>query len=795
MTSTTAFAPLLAPVLDDSMEVSSSPAGNHYDDEVLIDYDDYGTATFTEDERMIEDGDPARPGTATDDMMEDAEPRSPVNEEIMHDDPVTVAPESYIEDEELIDYSDEEYQDDTQVTLDGSTAPITEVTEQNATVPAENVIETEVEIVNEAAVQQPQDEATVEEPTANFLSAVAENPVPSNDGDAVLAAAALEDQDTLNVDQDDAAEELSRQVDGEEAAAQELGEQALEADEAEVHVAESSDNQKVQDESEALKAPPRFPTGLDTSAYFASDGPQTPSDTGIHPITVRYGDIVMPLFKSRIQPDGLLKDDNLASVSLGDLLDNCRHRLALKIGESLSTDQELVLSFENMGLQLVEHSPQAFETSLEDVLGVYLSLHRNDSTHPIPPLALSLSLQLKFTSSFNILKAAAQQGEGMLKFAYLRSGDEELDEYEEDDEEEEEEVKEEDARHDEYHDEYHDDEVAGEEQQYGGEDASAEDHAGEQVSNLEEGQEYEEDEYPEDQEENQEYDAGQYQESHHVDSLHEEHNDEQRQTDPIAEAGSDVDENDLPEDGEENDENLNQDALEHEADQADVHTTATESEEYVRPESPASSSTVRGDSANEPTELQVDDGNDNSAAVASEYDIEEAAADAASATVVDDVQQTAHADDVNEAPAREHSSEGLDHHSSGDLHEVVAEDGTAGRKNPDEAGSDADEHGQDDDLPADDLDFDEGDLPAVDGEQFDTAFDLLEDHDFEQVAENGEPSQPADGLEYDDDDIGFNDDVEEAILASNSPLGKRSFDEHVGNDDVAEEQEPKKVRS
>lgn len=353
MTSATAFAPLLAPVLDDSMEVSS-PAGNNYDDEVLIDYDDYGTATFNEDEHMIEDGDPARPGTATDDMMEDAEPRSPVNEEIMHDDPVTVAPDSYIEDEELIDYSDDEYQDDTQVTLNDSTTQLTEVIEHNANAPAESVIETE--IVEEATVQQPADETAVEKPTTNFHSAVAEDPATSAsvDDGAVIAATVSDGDHAVNVEHDDAADELSRQVDGEEAAAQELEEQVFEADEPDVHTTGSSDVQHVQDETEPLKRPPKFPTGLDTTAYFAPDGPQTPSDTGIHPITVRYGDIIMPLFRSRIQQDGLLKNDNLASTSLGDLLDSCRTRLALKIGESLPVEQELVLSFENMGLQLVE---------------------------------------------------------------------------------------------------------------------------------------------------------------------------------------------------------------------------------------------------------------------------------------------------------------------------------------------------------------------------------------------------------------------------------------------------------
>lgn len=360
---TTAFARHHELVPDDSMEVSLSPAGNHYDDEVLIDYDDYGTAALTEDEQMIEDGEPTRPGTATDDMMEDAEPVAPVNEEIMHDDPVAVAPEPYVEDEELIDYSDEDYQDDTQVTLDDTAVEGVEVVESSTLAPAETV--NEPETVDDAIVQQLENAAAGEESTEQFLSAVEIDLAPSAgaDDEAPATAAVLDDDETAHAEQDQhgAADETSRRVDAEEAAAQELGVQAFEADEPDAQPTDLAGEQH--HETEGLERPPTLPAGLDTRVYFAPDGPQTPSDTGIHPITVRYGDIVMPLFKSSLQPGGLLKNDNLASVSLGDLLENCRHRLAVKIGESVSADQELVLNFENMGLQLVEVCYHSYSSS------------------------------------------------------------------------------------------------------------------------------------------------------------------------------------------------------------------------------------------------------------------------------------------------------------------------------------------------------------------------------------------------------------------------------------------------
>lgn len=829
MTSATAFAPLLAPVIDDSMEVSSSPAGNTYEDEVLIDYDYDGTTTLTDDERMLEDGDAdlTRPGTATDDMMEDAEPHdAPVHEEIMHDDPVAVAPNSYISDEELIDYSDEDYQDDTQVTLDDTTVQLDDHTGNSSLVPTENAIETEnvieLQHVAEDIAQQPEETGAVEEPTANFLSAVAEDHTPGTSADDEDAAVAVEDNNqTETLQQDDAADELSRQVDAEEAeeaAAQELGVQ-FETDEPAVETADASDDRETHDETKVLRPMPKFPSGLDTTAYFAPDGPQTPSDTGIHPITVRYGDVVMPLFKSRVQPDGLLKDDNLASVSLGDLLDNCRHRLAIKIGESVSADQELVLSFENMGLQVIEvchhthaafwtlltllqHSPHAFETSLDDVLEVYLSLHRNDATQAIPPLALSLSLQLKFTSSFKILKAAAQQGEGMSKFAFLHNGAEELDEYEEDAVEEEQDAEHEDHEDHEEHEEHQERQEDGadnEEHRNEGEETFAEDHADGEASRLEEGQEYEEDQYQEIQE-NEENDAGQSSEDHQDESNCEEYAD-QHQTDA----------NDDSEHYGDGSKSLEQTAdlhNEEDAPRPEVNDfaaqTAQESEEPVQPESTASSTTVRGDVADDTTgeyhnedfidfedddltacdaELHVEDGNDDFSALTNEYEAEAVADD----TAVNDEQKPAAADVTSDASALDFQQ------PTQEVDGEEAEDDTAPQEIAN--GVDADQHGQEEKNPADNVDLNENDLPGEDDEQLDTAFDLLEGHDFEHATEDNEPLQGADGFEIDDDDIGFNDDVEEAVLASNSPLGKRSFEEHVGKDHVTEEQDPKRPRS
>lgn len=49
-----------------------------------------------------------------------------------------------------------------------------------------------------------------------------------------------------------------------------------------------------------------------------------------------------------------------------------------------------------------------------------MQLHQNDGSEEIPPLSINLTLQLKFQSSFAILKQAAAGGQGMSSFNFLQ---------------------------------------------------------------------------------------------------------------------------------------------------------------------------------------------------------------------------------------------------------------------------------------------------------------------------------------------------------------------------------------
>ena len=412
MATTTAFGSLAVPALDDTMEMSS-PAVRTLDDDIDIDFEDYqGGAQLIDDERMLEDGEPTRPTTATDDMMDDdilPGEEEHIDEAIMRDDvPEAQDTQQLQEDEELIDYGEDEFHDQV---VDGRV--ITEV-EQSAD--AEYAAFAPLDVGDSAAVES----TSVEVPGPTFLE----------EGTAEVE----HNEEPAQIIEDFLASEQHPADDAEHDGGHVLFEEAEHHEDTEHTENESLTNQPA-DGADVLNFRPPLNTSISTSA---TDTPGTPTDTGLHPMTIRYGDLLLPLFKSQRQPDGLLKDDNLANLSLAELITNCRQRLALKIGEDVSEDQELVLGFEKMGLMLVEvrgfaiHKSKfpliitqdcraAFESSLHDVLEVYLQLHQNEGSEEIPPLSLSLTMQLKFQSSFAILKQAAAGGQGMSTFNFLHT--------------------------------------------------------------------------------------------------------------------------------------------------------------------------------------------------------------------------------------------------------------------------------------------------------------------------------------------------------------------------------------
>jgi len=418
MASSTMFSALAVP-LEDSMEVSSPGAG--FDHDIDIEFEDYGArAPSVEDDRMLEDGDQNRPGTANDEEMGDDEHRIDVQhaEEVMRDEPAALEVAQVDEDDELIDYDELDYQttvpdhdiDTTVPNADTAIIGSTETVLPQDSNPdrAEDTEPSDLATTVHSEGQSEHVDGEAFAPPASHLSP----PSASHQKDSVAQHEVADEATTARVDLPDS-----------DAQAKDVASKVSEPS-----AAKSQDNVESNAVNDAADE-------FDSSVGRADHDP-TPTDTGLHPMTIRYGDVQLPLFKARTQPDGLLKDDNLASVSLAELFQSCRQELAVVLGDEISQDQDFVLGIDHLGILLVEDSRSSFETSLNDILEVYLHLHQNDGTEDVPPLSLTLSLQLKFASSLALFKEAASQGRGISSFSSLHSADNVEEYYNDEDEEE-----------------------------------------------------------------------------------------------------------------------------------------------------------------------------------------------------------------------------------------------------------------------------------------------------------------------------------------------------------------------
>ncbi|RMX78126.1 hypothetical protein D0869_09332 [Hortaea werneckii] len=448
MAATTSFPSLAVPPQDDNMEMSS-PQNRNLDDDIDIDFDDSnydGGVQLQDDEQMLTDGEQTRPATATDDMMDDDlqgegfhfEEQEAEMQDTQDLGEQPTAPE---EDEELIDYGDDDYLIEDQEQPQIEDTAVEDVTDEieygdeQQGEPAVHDVEPELqaqqeqhavqasqETVDEEIVRQP-DEAgvAVQEPdgVANSETVVEVTPDVAEQGVASTHAEPAKEETVTYPEQSTGTSEQAFLADGEKeqaTAAQLENAENVEVPDEEAYAQPSTE--LLQNEGKGVV---EAPLALDTSAtatsttYNREENPDTPTDTGLHPMTLYYNGSSMPLFKSKKLQDGLLKDDNLANLSLAELMRNCRQRLALKLGITIPEEQEMTLAFDHLGLLLSENSRAAYQHSLTDVLEVYLQLHQNDGTVDSPALSMTLSHQ-QFTSQLALLQQAAASGKGMSAF-------------------------------------------------------------------------------------------------------------------------------------------------------------------------------------------------------------------------------------------------------------------------------------------------------------------------------------------------------------------------------------------
>ncbi len=318
MATAAAFSTLAVPIAEDTMEMSS-PASRNLDDDIDIDFDDYqGVNQLADDEHMLEDT--TRPATATDEMMDDdlhpAAEIPQVAEEVMQDDLPTVEADAVAQvDEELIDYGEDDIQE----------GDITEV--QNFAEPPSEIV-TAASVYVDEVIEMSAEETAIE-PAAPVLGGGSTEVLPTSEEEA---------------------QAVSTLADIHPAEDQLLQTNAA-ADKAEIF------DESYEEQHAGLKEYAAQPViSIDTAPEAEADDPATPTDTGLHPVTVRFSDLQVPLFKSRRQLDGLVKDDNLVNLSLADLISACRLQLVSEREQLISDSQELVLSFDDLGLVIGEVS-------------------------------------------------------------------------------------------------------------------------------------------------------------------------------------------------------------------------------------------------------------------------------------------------------------------------------------------------------------------------------------------------------------------------------------------------------
>jgi len=357
MTTAASFASLQAPLAEDSMEMSS-PARPVYDDDIDIDFEEHvGGVELTDDERMADDMEQPRPGTATDDMMEDDDAPShdaQAPEQEMEDEFDAAAYEQADPDDELIDYGEDDFQEMGE--SNGQTVyepPAPEITLEDR----EPTADPEFEQVDEEIIREPETSVPVPEVVvAEETISEAIPAVPTTTVTQESAVSPKEEASPTDAPHDTTGEQsvvIEEPTVGDVASAVETNN---DEDNSPRTPHEIEPFPELPEDSPELRDVAPIPAPIETNIDAIVDAPGTPTDTGLHPMVIQYGDWEWPLFKSKKQPEGLLKDDNLASVALADLLNNCRSRLALKAGEDISEDQEFVLRFDSTGLTIVEVS-------------------------------------------------------------------------------------------------------------------------------------------------------------------------------------------------------------------------------------------------------------------------------------------------------------------------------------------------------------------------------------------------------------------------------------------------------
>lgn len=164
------------------------------------------------------------------------------------------------------------------------------------------------------------------------------------------------------------------------------------------------------------------------------------NSTYLHPVMIVYQDLEMFLFPpvNQDQQDSqtyFLDDEKFATDNVMNLLGACRVVLA----ESIEEDQELQITFDELGLCISEVSPNVktipldldlnssfFQSTAESsivtlsqIIDLYVQLQQNDGIDNPEPLYLTLRTTTKFSYRFDYIIQTAAEGKGLSQLSLL----------------------------------------------------------------------------------------------------------------------------------------------------------------------------------------------------------------------------------------------------------------------------------------------------------------------------------------------------------------------------------------
>ncbi|EXJ83484.1 hypothetical protein A1O1_07107 [Capronia coronata CBS 617.96] len=418
-----AFQNMDSSLLDDTMDVASSPFRQPDDLDVELESVREPSIIESLHDDMIDDAvDPAETGS---DMMQDQIEEILPDDDMIDDENTAAIPETRDEDFNMDAFADGPrvdededilYEDDEDLELPA------EQREGSAELKAQQEIqsyqEAEVEVILDDVEEQHDEENShnlatneAEAATRTESSDDIEDP-----GQVSTTAATTTENPGTDVSQAEAPDgSLSDKQTSEEVRPETSVDQAQEVQVGESYVVSENVEQGL-DDAETTEQTRTYDTGDDpVNADLQQQDTEPPAGTqkdtakAIHPVTLLYLDEEMSLFPPMIGDESsvyFLADSSLAFEPLDKLLAACREILT----GTLDHHDELVLDITSLGLHICEDSKHAAQITLSQILDVYLQLCRNDEGQEIHPLYCHLSSRVSLASQYAYLVSSCTEG-------------------------------------------------------------------------------------------------------------------------------------------------------------------------------------------------------------------------------------------------------------------------------------------------------------------------------------------------------------------------------------------------